>query len=197
MEINPTQKNNFNVMQEPQMADELIVPEAEYEQLLALVKKEHSMFVARAKYYVPKMADALERAGMTPEQIRQKIYADLRKVWTHGTIVNALPSRFKDHMKADNAKKRAAKSEPLLTQNEQKQAVQIEDANSNPKHKQPKKEQVFCDMVSVTLHKDGKIIQTASFRKDSTGRSVVVENCDARLSIFYRERDFTLSQVVT
>ena|SRR2546426_1693696 len=190
MELNANKKNNFNVMQEPQMADELIAPEAEYEQLLALVKKEHSMFVARAKYHVPKMAAALERDGKTPEQIRQKIYADLKDIWAHGTIVNALPSMFKDHIKADNAKKRAAKSEALLTKNEQRPSPDVTQVNEN-QHiplKQSKKEQV--QNVKVEIVYTGKNgAPTKLLFEDA-----VIENEMSRLKIFYHEKDIHLKE---
>jgi hypothetical protein len=92
---------------------------SEYETLLAQVKKEHLFFVAKANKFIPRMAEALERTGKSVEQIRDRIYTDLEGIWAHGTITNALPSKFKDKVKAENAKHRQSEPEVLLTENEQ------------------------------------------------------------------------------
>jgi hypothetical protein len=154
-----------------------------YNDLLTQLKEETS---TKAKYYVPKLAQALSELEMSADQIRMKIYADLEGIWAHGTITNALPSEYKDKVKANNAKRRKPEAKSLLTENEQKQ-----EPSGNTNTKQQKKETLPCDEVRITLYKNGKILKRAEFRQDGD-KMVVVENDSSRLTIHYLDRDFHL-----
>jgi hypothetical protein len=69
---------------------------SEYDQLLEEAVKMHKEHEIKAKYFVPKMYDALRKEGLNPFDAADRIYKDVVVIWQKDTIRRLLPVEAKD-----------------------------------------------------------------------------------------------------
>jgi hypothetical protein len=69
---------------------------SEYDQLLAEAVKMHQEHEIKAKYFIPKMYDALRKEDLSPFDAADRIYKDVVGIWQKDTIRRLLPVEAKD-----------------------------------------------------------------------------------------------------
>jgi hypothetical protein len=69
---------------------------SEYDQLLAEAVKMHQEHEIKAKYFIPKMYEALRKEGLSPFDAADRIYKDVVGIWQKDTIRRLLPVEAKD-----------------------------------------------------------------------------------------------------